>query len=197
MEVHNTHGERHLYTLRPAGAEGEAFSASMDKDFYVSPFISSEGRYHVTVRDEPDGCASGSTCGRSGSWCWPPAWSPCGAGSHARPRVDAGSAPAHHARDDRDDPLARASAVSPRCPVPSAWRAPVDGPCRWRYDPVRRHPMSLRTVAARAVSRGPLAEAGRRLALEVARRIVSDGSPCCCPTARATWSGCPADQRAR
>ena len=28
--------------------------------------------------------------------------------------------------------------------------------------------MSLRTVAARAVSRGPLAEAGRRLALEVA-----------------------------
>src|SRR4029079_4150900 len=32
-------------------------------------------------------------------------------------------------------------------------------------------PMSLRTVAARAASRGPLAEAGRRLALEVARRI--------------------------
>ena len=31
--------------------------------------------------------------------------------------------------------------------------------------------MSLRTVAARAASRGPLAEAGRRLALEVARRI--------------------------
>jgi uncharacterized protein len=59
VEVHNTHGERHLYTLRPAGAEGEAFSASMDKDFYVSPFISSEGRYHVTVRDEPDGVRIG------------------------------------------------------------------------------------------------------------------------------------------
>lgn len=54
VEVHNTHGERHLYTLLPTGAEREAFAASMDKEFYVSPFISSEGRYHVTVRDEPD-----------------------------------------------------------------------------------------------------------------------------------------------
>ena len=31
----------------------------MDKDFYVSPFIGSEGRYHVTVRDEPDGLRIG------------------------------------------------------------------------------------------------------------------------------------------
>jgi len=54
VEVHNTHRGRHLYTLITTGAEHEAFSASMDKDFYVSPFISSEGRYHVTVRDEPD-----------------------------------------------------------------------------------------------------------------------------------------------
>ena len=59
VEVHNTHGERHLYTLLAAGAEHEAFSASMDKDFYVSPFIGSEGRYHVTVRDEPDGLRIG------------------------------------------------------------------------------------------------------------------------------------------
>jgi hypothetical protein len=59
VEVHNTHGERHLYTLRPAGGNGEAFSASMDKEFYVSPFISSEGRYQVTVRDEPGGLRIG------------------------------------------------------------------------------------------------------------------------------------------
>jgi DUF1365 family protein len=59
VEVHNTHGERHLYTLRPAGDSGESFSASMDKAFYVSPFISSDGRYHVTVRDEPDGLRIG------------------------------------------------------------------------------------------------------------------------------------------
>ena len=59
VEVHNTHGERHLYTLRPAGDSGESLSASMDKAFYVSPFISSDGRYHVTVRDEPDGLRIG------------------------------------------------------------------------------------------------------------------------------------------
>ena len=38
VEVHNTHGERHLYTLRPRDAAGTVLAA-MDKDFYVSPFI--------------------------------------------------------------------------------------------------------------------------------------------------------------
>lgn len=52
VEVHNTHLERHLYTLRPDGA-GERFRASMDKAFYVSPFIGMEGRYTVHVHDEP------------------------------------------------------------------------------------------------------------------------------------------------
>ena len=52
VEVHNTHGERHLYTLRrPAREPG--FVASMAKDFYVSPFIDLVGRYTVRVRDEP------------------------------------------------------------------------------------------------------------------------------------------------
>ncbi len=59
VEVHNTHGERHLYTLRPEPTERRSFSASMDKDFYVSPFIDAGGRYNVTVRDEPDGLAIG------------------------------------------------------------------------------------------------------------------------------------------
>jgi hypothetical protein len=54
VEVHNTYGERHLYTLRPQD-EGDGFVASMDKAFYVSPFIEMEGRYTVTVRDEPTG----------------------------------------------------------------------------------------------------------------------------------------------
>lgn len=53
VEVHNTYRERHLYTLRPERSDG-AFSAAMDKDFYVSPFISIDGRYRVTVRDAPD-----------------------------------------------------------------------------------------------------------------------------------------------
>lgn len=52
IEVHNTHQERHLYTLRPQAA-GPRFVASMDKDFYVSPFIDMEGRYTVHVADGP------------------------------------------------------------------------------------------------------------------------------------------------
>jgi len=52
VEVHNTHGERHLYTLRRQGSD-PAFIASMDKDFYVSPFIDMVGHYTVRVRDEP------------------------------------------------------------------------------------------------------------------------------------------------
>ena len=51
VEVHNTHLERHLYTLRPR-ADGPRFVASMEKDFYVSPFIDMEGRYTVHVQDE-------------------------------------------------------------------------------------------------------------------------------------------------
>jgi DUF1365 family protein len=51
VEVHNTHGERHLYTLRPE-RQGTSHIASMDKDFYVSPFIDMEGRYTVRVRDD-------------------------------------------------------------------------------------------------------------------------------------------------
>ena len=54
VEVHNTHLERHLYTLRPRAA-GPRFVASMAKDFYVSPFIDMEGQYTVHVQDDPDG----------------------------------------------------------------------------------------------------------------------------------------------
>lgn len=51
VEVHNTHGERHLYTLRRE-ADAGSFRAGMAKDFYVSPFIGPDGSYRVTVRDE-------------------------------------------------------------------------------------------------------------------------------------------------
>jgi DUF1365 family protein len=61
-EVHNTFGERHLYTLRSRvagrgvdGATEQPFTAGMVKAFFVSPFISLDGRYAVHVRDEPDG----------------------------------------------------------------------------------------------------------------------------------------------
>jgi DUF1365 family protein len=59
IDVHNTFGERHLYPLLPerSGTEpagGARFSASMDKAFYVSPFIGMEARYRVQVIDEAD-----------------------------------------------------------------------------------------------------------------------------------------------
>ncbi|HEY5629262.1 MAG TPA: DUF1365 domain-containing protein [Candidatus Limnocylindrales bacterium] len=58
VEVHNTFGGRHLYTLRPRatveGAPAGAFVATMAKEFFVSPFISVDGQYAVHVRDEPD-----------------------------------------------------------------------------------------------------------------------------------------------
>ncbi len=53
VEVHNTHHERHLYTLRPQATGASTFVASMDKAFYVSPFIDPVGSYTVRVRDEP------------------------------------------------------------------------------------------------------------------------------------------------
>ncbi|MFN8620660.1 MAG: DUF1365 domain-containing protein [Chloroflexota bacterium] len=52
IEVHNTHGERRLYTLHPE-RRGSSHLAAMDKDFYVSPFIDMDARYRVLVRDEP------------------------------------------------------------------------------------------------------------------------------------------------
>jgi DUF1365 family protein len=53
VEVHNTHGERRLYTLRPEATRA-AHVASMEKDFYVSPFISLDAAYTVRVQDRPD-----------------------------------------------------------------------------------------------------------------------------------------------
>jgi len=52
VEVHNAHGERHLYSLR-SDSGGDGLVDSMDKAFYVSPFIEMTGRYTVRVRDEP------------------------------------------------------------------------------------------------------------------------------------------------
>ncbi len=54
IEVHNTYGERHLYTLRPE-QDGGPFRAAMDKDFYVSPFIEPDGRYAVFVQEDARG----------------------------------------------------------------------------------------------------------------------------------------------
>ena len=57
VEVHNTHGERHLYTLRAANdpaATTDRLHGGMTKSFYVSPFLEMDGRYAVDVRDDDD-----------------------------------------------------------------------------------------------------------------------------------------------
>jgi DUF1365 family protein len=49
-EVHNTHGERHCYLLRP----GERGRAETDKEFYVSPFLTVDGRYRMAFAPPGD-----------------------------------------------------------------------------------------------------------------------------------------------
>lgn len=44
-EVHNTYGERHCYLLRPDGAG----RARASKEFYVSPFLTLEGEYRMSL----------------------------------------------------------------------------------------------------------------------------------------------------
>jgi len=65
VEVHNTHGERHLYTLQPE-RRGASHVASMEKDFYVSPFIEMEGEYVVRVREDAAGLRIGIDEGHGG-----------------------------------------------------------------------------------------------------------------------------------
>jgi len=50
-EVHNTHGERHVYALpvAPDSAAGR-IEHGCDKDFYVSPFIGETARYSFVFR---------------------------------------------------------------------------------------------------------------------------------------------------
>jgi len=52
LEVHNTHHERRLYTLRPQ-RQGKGWVDDFDKDFYVSPFIDMDAHYSVRVQDDP------------------------------------------------------------------------------------------------------------------------------------------------
>jgi uncharacterized protein len=48
-EVHNTYGERHCYLLTTDGSG----RAETEKEFYVSPFLTVDGRYRMLLR-EPD-----------------------------------------------------------------------------------------------------------------------------------------------
>ena len=161
VEVHNTHGERHLYTLRPRDGGSDTFVATMDKAFYVSPFIEMRGRLHgpgprraVTAAH----LASTSTRPRASllhasldlarrpltdRTC-------CGCSSDTR------SSPT----DDRPHPLARPAPVAARRPLPSTSRG---RPMTIPRSPVQR--------VDRAPSRPRTAMAAWRVALAAAERI--------------------------
>lgn len=50
-EVHNTHRERFVYPLEGEYDATGAWTATAEKQFYVSPFIAPEGSYMFTIRD--------------------------------------------------------------------------------------------------------------------------------------------------
>jgi hypothetical protein len=54
-EVHNTHGEQHIYDLERLPGEDGVYCSRVDKEFYVSPFIDMEAHYEFRVREAPSG----------------------------------------------------------------------------------------------------------------------------------------------
>jgi DUF1365 family protein len=62
-EVHNTYGERHCYLLRTDDA-GRAETA---KDFYVSPFLSVDGTYSMSLREPGERLAIAVTLRQEGA----------------------------------------------------------------------------------------------------------------------------------
>ncbi|MBF6599385.1 MAG: DUF1365 domain-containing protein [Dehalococcoidia bacterium] len=51
-EVHNTHGECHLYDLEREGDDDDSvYRAQAKKEFYVSPFIEMDARYEFSFRE--------------------------------------------------------------------------------------------------------------------------------------------------
>jgi DUF1365 family protein len=61
-EVHNTHGERHCYLLEP----GPSGQADAPKEFYVSPFLTVDGRYRMTFSSPGDRIAVQMSLEQSG-----------------------------------------------------------------------------------------------------------------------------------
>ena len=53
-EVHNTHGEEHVYDLERMG-DGAVYTSRAEKALYVSPFIDMDARYVFECREEAGG----------------------------------------------------------------------------------------------------------------------------------------------
>lgn len=54
-EVHNTHGEQHMYDLARVPGEDGVYVSHVEKEFYVSPFIDMDARYEFHVREDAAG----------------------------------------------------------------------------------------------------------------------------------------------
>ena len=68
-EVHNTYGERHCYPLEAvheAPSDGVGSSTRTDKEFYVSPFFTVDGRYDIRTRLTDDRVAVAITLTQGG-----------------------------------------------------------------------------------------------------------------------------------
>ena len=62
VEVHNTYGERHAYAVAP----DPGGAATVDKDFYVSPFNDTSGEYALRFHLDPDRVSVGIRLHRDG-----------------------------------------------------------------------------------------------------------------------------------
>lgn len=62
VEVHNTYGGRHAYAVRP----GPGGTASVDKDFYVSPFNDTTGEYAIRFHLDAERVSVGIRLHREG-----------------------------------------------------------------------------------------------------------------------------------
>jgi uncharacterized protein len=121
-EVHNTHGERHAYLLRP----DEAGVAVTGKDLHVSPFFDVSGTYELRFTLRPDLVATTVTLRRHDAVAFSATF---------RGRPEPATAPA----------LARRLIRQPLMPQRISALIRVHGICLWlRGLPVRAHPHHTR-----------------------------------------------------
>ncbi len=96
-EVHNTYGERHCYPLEVTERSG----ASVDKEFYVSPFFAVEGRYDIRTRLTGSQVAVAISLTQETPRARRPSSPPRSTVASARPLADVWSAPSPATRCPR------------------------------------------------------------------------------------------------
>ena len=153
VEVHNTHGERHLYTPSRRDRRGGLRASRWTRSSTSRRSSRPAGRYTVSVRDEAsrlritinEDHGDGARCSHTSL-------------DLARRRADRPNGPAHarppsvgDAQDDRDDPLARPAAVAARRAIPSSLRGAHDdaSPATARAAPAARRTRSCPRLAGR------------------------------------------------